>query len=193
MHTAESSTLQFDMQPELRGATLRLRPLQAVDQEPLWEVARDPLVWELHPDKTRSERAGFLRFFQNSLESGGALAVLDRASGNIIGSSRYYDWDPARREVAIGYTFLSRRVWGGATNREMKELMLRHAMRWASHVWFHVAATNLRSRRAMEKLGAAAVFERQRPLNGAMVDFVYYRLDAAGLRPAAGESAGALD
>lgn len=183
MQSAVPATTLFDMQPQLRGPTLWLRPLQQSDQEALWEVAGDPLVWELHPDKTRSERAGFLRFFQNSLESGGALAVLDAASGKIIGSSRFYDWDPARQEVAIGSTFLSRQFWGGGTNREMKELMLGHAMRWAHHVWFHVATTNLRSRRAMEKLGAQAVFEGQRPLNGELIDFVYYRIDAPQVRP----------
>jgi len=182
MQSAEPAATQFDMQPLLRGPTLWLRPLQASDQEALWEVAGDPMVWELHPDKTRSERDGYLRFFRSSLESGGALAVLDAASGNIIGSSRFYDWDPARREVAIGFTFLARQVWGGSTNREMKGLMLAHAMRWADHVWFHVAAMNLRSRRAMEKLGAQAVFEGPRPLNGELIDFVYYRIDASQVR-----------
>ena len=182
MQPAQSAATPFDMQPQLRGPTLWLRPLQASDQDALWEVARDPLVWDQHPDKTRSQREGFLRFFQNSLESGGALGVIHAASGRIIGSSRFYDWDPVRREAAIGYTFLSRQFWGGPTNREMKELMLAHVMRWADRVWFHVAATNQRSRRAMEKLGARAAFEGKRPVNGELIDFVYYRIDAPQVR-----------
>lgn len=182
MNATAPATSQFDMQPELRGPSLLLRPMAAGDQEALWEVARDPLLWEQHPDKTRAERAGFLRFFQNSLGAGGALTVIDLASGSIIGSSRFYDWNPQQREVAIGYTFLARAYWGGRTNREMKQLMLRHALRWAERVWFHVATTNRRSRRAMEKLGARAMFHGPRPLNGAMADFVYYQVDgAAGL------------
>lgn len=182
MHAAGPAITQFDMQPELRGPTLRLRPLAPADQEPLWDVARDPLVWEQHPDKTRAERAGFLRFFQGSLDSRGALAVLELSSGSVIGSSRFYDWDAARREVAIGYTFLARQSWGGAVNREMKRLLIRHAAQWADGIWFHVATTNLRSRRAMEKLGAQACFVDKRPLNGALIDFVYYRIDAAAWR-----------
>jgi RimJ/RimL family protein N-acetyltransferase len=173
--------MQFDMQPVLRGPSLLLRPLAATDQPALWEVARDPLLWEQHPDKTRAERAGFLRFFQSSVESAGALTVTDLASGSIIGSSRFYDWNPQLREVAIGYTFLARAYWGGSTNREMKQLMLRHALRWAERVWFHVATSNLRSRHAMEKLGARAMFSAARPLNGAMVDFVHYQVDAGSV------------
>jgi N-acetyltransferase len=182
MHAAESASTQFDMQPELRGPRLILRPLAAGDQEALWEVARDPLVWELHPDKTRSDRNGFERFFQGSLESCGALAVIDSASGRVIGSSRFYDWDEALREVAIGYTFLACDFWGGPANREMKRLMIRHSAQWADGIWFHVATTNLRSRRAMEKLGAQGRYVEKRPLNGALIDFVYYRIDPAAWR-----------
>jgi len=176
MHVAEPAAADFEAQPVLRGPTLCLRPLAPADQEPLWEAASDPLIWEQHPDKTRSERQGFLRFFQNSLESTGALAVVELASGRIIGTSRFYEWDPSRREVAIGSTFLVRQHWGGQANHEMKQLMIRHAAQWAAGIWFHVATTNLRSRRAMEKLGAQPVYEGKRPLNGALVDFVYYRL-----------------
>jgi N-acetyltransferase len=157
-----------------------LRPLQAEDRDALWEVARDPLIWALHPDKTRYEPDGFARFFADSLASRGALVVIDNESGQIVGSSRYYDWDPAAREVAIGYTFLARSVWGGTVNREVKELMIRHAARWADRIWFHVAKGNLRSRRAMEKIGAVAVHEGLRSVNGVEVPFIYYRIDAAG-------------
>ncbi|HYP78925.1 MAG TPA: GNAT family N-acetyltransferase [Steroidobacteraceae bacterium] len=182
MHLAEPAAMDFEAQPVLHGPTLCLRPLLPEDQEPLWEAARDPLIWEQHPDKTRYHRAGFLRFFQEALASRGALAVVDRASGRIIGTSRFYDWDAARRELAIGSTFLVRQYWGGAANAEMKQLMLRHAARWAEGIWFHVGTANLRSRRAMDKLGARPMFEGQRPLNGALVDFVYYRIDAADVR-----------
>jgi RimJ/RimL family protein N-acetyltransferase len=173
----------FDSQPVLRGPTLLLRPLVEADREPLWQVARDPLIWEQHPDKTRAEPEGFARLFQSALDSRSALVVIDQRTGRIIGSSRYYDWEPQRREVAIGYTFLARDYWGGAANREMKQLMMQHAARRADRVWFHVGADNMRSRRAMEKLGARAMFEGLRPLNGTMVDFIYYALETAPFRP----------
>jgi RimJ/RimL family protein N-acetyltransferase len=172
-----------DQQPELRSETLLLRPLRADDLEPLWAVARDPLLWEQHPDKTRSQRAGFERFFAAALESGSALALINCGTGQVIGSSRYYEWDPARREVAIGYTFLAREFWGGATNREMKRLMIEHAAPWADAIWFHVGKGNLRSRRAMEKIGGRAIFEAKRPQNGELIDFIYYRIDTGNWCP----------
>jgi N-acetyltransferase len=166
--------LAFDLQPRLPGPTLCLRPLSVADLEPLWLVSSDPLVWAQHPDPSRAERGGFERFFAGALASGGALIVSENATGQIIGSSRYYEWDPEHREVAIGYTFLARSQWGGAVNREMKRLMLDHAFRWADKVWFHVASSNLRSRRAMEKIGARLALEGQRPLNGKLIDYAYY-------------------
>jgi N-acetyltransferase len=171
--------MDFDLQPTLTGEHLLLRPLVPGDVEALWEVARDPLVWEQHPDQTRHTRAGFERFFADALE-GGALAVVDRASGRVIGSTRFYEWDPVMREVAIGYTFLAREFWGGAGNREMKHLLIEHAAHHVHAIWFHVGRDNLRSRRAMEKIGGVAALEAQRMQNGEPIDFIYYRIEPVG-------------
>jgi RimJ/RimL family protein N-acetyltransferase len=89
------------------------------------------------------------------------------------------------REVAIGYTFLAREYWGGAANREMKRLMIEHSAPHADVIWFHVGKQNLRSRRAMEKIGAVAAFEGQRPQHGEMIDFIYYRIEPAHWRSGA--------
>ena len=169
--------MSLDPQPRLSGQHLTLRPLTLTDLEPLWSVSRDPLIWEQHPDKTRSDRAGFGRFFAAALESNAALAVLDKATGEVIGSTRFYDVDPQRRETAIGYTFLARRYWGGPWNAEMKQLLLAHALAEVDRVWFHVAATNWRSRRAMEKIGARLSHHGPRPQNGEMMDFCYYVIE----------------
>lgn len=174
--------MEFDLQPTLRGAQLTLRPLTAADREPLWEAARDPLVWEVHPDPSRCTRPGFERYFDGLLQGCGSLAVMDNATGRIIGATRYYDWEPEKREVAIGYTFLTREFWGGAANREMKRLLIQHAAPHVQVIWFHVGKGNVRSRRAMEKIGATAAFEALRPQNGEMVDFVYYRIEPARWR-----------
>jgi len=170
--------MDFDLQPTLTGEHLVLRPLRTDDLEALWEVARDPLIWEQHPDQTRHTRPGFERFFADAV-AGGALAVVDRASGRIIGSTRFYEWEPDVREVAIGYTFLAREFWGGAANREMKQLLIRHAAPHVHAIWFHVGKNNLRSRRAMEKIGGHAALETQRQQNGEMIDFIYYRIEPA--------------
>ncbi len=174
-----SETLHFDLQPTLVGETISLRPLKAEDFEALYAAASDPLVWEQHPEPLRYQREVFEKsFFAGALASRGAFAVTDNASGKIIGSSRYYDWNPQKAKVAIGYTFLARSHWGGATNREMKQLMLDHAFRWAKTVWFHVGKDNWRSRKAMEKIGGKLAFEARKELNGVAHDYAFYKIEA---------------
>lgn len=144
----------MDRQPVLEGERLLLRPLRPDDWDALYAVASDPLVWELHPANDRWKEEVFRAYFADALAQGGALAVIDRAGGAIIGSSRMQAYDPANGgSVEIGWTFLGRDYWGGETNREMKRLMLAHALRFVQRVDFRVGETNLRSRRAMEKIG----------------------------------------
>lgn len=143
----------FDLQPTLTGERLTLRPLEPEDFDALYFAAADPLIWAVHPEPNRHERPVFEKFFAEALRSKGALAVIDRSTGRVIGSSRFYDFDPARSEVIIGYTFLTREHWGGSFNRELKTLMLDHAFRFVGAVVFHVGEANVRSRKAMEKIG----------------------------------------
>lgn len=170
--------VSFAFQPTLVGQSLSLRPLLETDFEGLYKVASDPLVWEQHPEPDRCERPVFERFFQKAMESGGALAAVQNSSGRLVGSSRYYELDPEGRSVAIGYTFLARDLWGGVSNREMKRLMLRHAFHWVDVVWFHVGAGNLRSRKAMEKLGAVLDHQGLKLFGGVPSPCVFYRIDA---------------
>ncbi len=144
----------LNRQPTLEGAGLLLRPLTPDDWEGLFAVASDPLVWEVHPAHDRWQESVFRTFFDDALAKGGALAVIDKASGKIIGSSRYQGYDPANGgSVEIGWTFLARDQWGGAVNREMKRLMLAHALASVAECRFEVGDDNIRSRRAMEKIG----------------------------------------
>jgi N-acetyltransferase len=144
----------FELQPTLTGELIELRPLRAEDHDALYAVACDPLVWEQHPAKERAEVEGFRRFFDDAMASGGAFLALDRKTGKVIGSSRFYGYDEAASEVEIGWTFLGRAYWGGRYNGEMKRLMLDHAFRWVDRVIFVIGPDNLRSRRAVEKIGA---------------------------------------
>ncbi|MEY4376490.1 MAG: hypothetical protein RJB26_1040 [Pseudomonadota bacterium] len=166
-------------QPVLEGPTLRLRPLVATDFDALYAVASDPLLWEQHPDRLRYQRPVFEKLFAGALASGGALTVVQRESGRIIGSSRFYDYRPAERTVCIGYTFIARDCWGGACNGEMKALMLAHAAGFADTVWFHVGPDNRRSRRAMEKIGAvfSHVEDWVLTLNGPPNPTAFYRFE----------------
>jgi RimJ/RimL family protein N-acetyltransferase len=135
------------------GDLLELRPLRPGDWPALFAVAADPLMWEQHPDSDRYKEDVFRQFFEDALRSGGALVAVDRATGKIIGSSRYYDFNPTESAVEIGWTFLSRRYWGGKYNREMKRLMLTHAFKAVERVVFIIGPDNHRSRRAIEKIG----------------------------------------
>jgi RimJ/RimL family protein N-acetyltransferase len=101
-------------------------------------------------------RTGFESFFPQALASRGSLVVADGRTGNVIGCTRYHQYIPGS-SVTIGYTFLARAYWGGPTNREMKRLMIGHAFTDVSKVMFRVAEGNMRSRRAVEKLGAALI------------------------------------
>src|SRR5919107_2916933 len=145
--------MPFDPQPVLQGPLVTLRPLDPADHDSLYAVAADPLIWEQHPDKSRSQPAGFKVFFQQAMDSGGALLALETTSGRVIGSSRYHGYDEAADEVEIGWTFLARSHWGGRYNREMKRLMLEHAFKYVDRVVLHVGPNNVRSRRAVEKIG----------------------------------------
>lgn len=140
--------------PTLQNDLVVLQPLAAEDFERLLAVASDPLIWEQHPNPDRYKREVFATYFQGAIESGGALLVSDAATGEVIGCSRFYDYESEQQEVKIGYTFFARRCWGKGYNAEAKHLMLQHAFQYADSVIFHVGAQNKRSRRAMEKLGA---------------------------------------
>jgi RimJ/RimL family protein N-acetyltransferase len=186
--------MQFEWQPTLENQWIRLRPLRAEDFEALYAVAADPLIWEQHPSRTRYQRDVFENYFKGAMESRGALMILDQQTGQILGSSRYYDWDPSESQVAIGYTFIARSHWGHNSaginyNRQLKTLMLDHAFQYANAVLFHVGAGNMRSRMAMQKLGATLIGEAAVAYYGeASNQNVIFRIDRADwprLRPAA--------
>jgi N-acetyltransferase len=145
--------MPFELQPELSGSLISLRPLRPDDFSGLYAVASDPLIWELHPANDRYKENVFRGFFREAMESGGALLVADSRDGKTIGSSRFHGYDAKTSEVEIGWTFLARMYWGGAYNREMKRLMLCHAFRFADRVIFVVGSGNLRSQRAVQKIG----------------------------------------
>lgn len=139
----------FDLRPYLSGPTILLRPLTQEDFEPLASAAADPLIWEQHPDSMRYKR-----------------------------ESRFYDWKAEQREVAIGYTFIIRRLWGGSANPEMKQMMLDHAFKSVSRVLFHIGEDNWRSRRAVEKIGGRLAGEECREEKGVMKRTVVYQIEA---------------
>jgi len=139
-------------------------------------VAADPLIWEQHPSRDRYQEEVFQIFFREALESRGALIAIDNKDGHVIGSSRYYGYDEKKSEVEIGWTFLARSHWGGAYNREMKQLMLRHAFQFVRSVVFLVGPNNIRSQRAVEKIGGVRAGKR---MDATGRESLVFRVEAA--------------
>lgn len=167
----------FEFQPRLEGPTLLVRPLVADDLETVYAAASDPEIWAIHPESDRWKRPVFERgYWAGALASGGAFTVIHKASGAVIGSSRYYQYEPEQRTIAIGYTFLTRAFWGGVTNQELKRLMLDHAFQYVDAVIFHIGSGNLRSRRALEKIGGEFLREESWEVHGVSTPHAIYRI-----------------
>ncbi|WP_347900710.1 GNAT family N-acetyltransferase [Pseudomonas purpurea] len=159
------------------GESLELRPLEADDFESLYSVASDPLIWVQHPSPMRYQEPVFHEWFNEALASKSALIVIDRSNNQVIGSSRYYEFDEKKREVAIGYTFLAREKWGGGANKELKHLMLTHAFQWVDTVWFHIDSQNIRSQRAMEKIGGLLSHRATKQLTDRTQEYLLYKIE----------------
>lgn len=130
--------MNFSIQTILENETYQLIPLQQGDFESLYEVASDLKVWEQHPNKDRYRREVFENFFQGAIESGGAFKVVEKATGDILGSTRFYDFDDENNSIFIGYTFYGTKSWGRKINQQIKKLMLDYIFQFIDTVYFHV-------------------------------------------------------
>ncbi|UZK68540.1 GNAT family N-acetyltransferase [Sphingomonas sp. S1-29] len=169
----------MNLSPTLTGPNIELRPTTAADWPALYAVAADPQLWAIHPAHDRWQEPVFRAYFDDALAQPGALTVRERATGRVIGASRFRP-APAYAGIEIGWTFIARDHWGGTTNAEMKRLMLDHLFGFAPRAVFIVGEGNLRSRRALEKIGARATGEVEtRRMAGADVVHLIYAIDRA--------------
>ena len=121
--------------------------------EELYTVASNPIVWEQHQEKNRWQEENFLKFFQKAIQNNnGCFVVFNKNLNKIIGSTRFYL--STKDSIKIGYTFLSPEYWGTGANREIKKVMLDYAFDFVDKVFFDVGKKNIRSRIALERLGA---------------------------------------
>lgn len=142
----------------LKNELVKLTPLTQNDFDKLYAVASDPLIWEQHPSSDRYQRNVFQEFFNGALASQSAFLIIDQATSQVIGSTRYYD-SKENESVAIGFTFLAKEYWGGRYNRAVKTLMLDYAFQYVDKVIFHIGANNLRSQIATTAFGAVKTGE----------------------------------
>lgn len=151
----------MNLQPILENDLIIARPLRDEDFKSLYSAASDPLIWAQHPNKNRYKREVFKTFFEGAMKSGGAFIVYDKKSGEVIGSSRFYDFNGETKEILIGYTFFIRKYWGKEMNHALKRLMLNHAFQFAEKVIFHIGAGNIPSQKSIAKLGAVKIGEQE--------------------------------
>lgn len=146
--------MHIHFQPILENEKILLKPLKHSDFESLFAVAADPLIWEQHPNKNRYQKDAFQIYFEGAMQSNGALLVVDTAGGEIVGCSRFYEYNQEENSVFIGYTFIARKFWGKGYNPAMKELMMTYAFQFVTTILFHIGATNFRSQIAIGRIGA---------------------------------------
>lgn len=160
----------FVLPSQLESDNFVLRPLTKADKAALQQAAADPKIWELMPAKRHLPEV-FEPYFKQAIEQK-AFAIVDKKTDEIIGTTRFHSDDSHDNSVAIDYTFITPAYWGTGANGEIKQAMLDHAFAQRDSVRFHVATSNVRSAKALEKLGA--VNEKTAEFGGS--EHFYYRL-----------------
>lgn len=152
--------MTFSIQPKhLQNQFVKLVPLQETDFEELYSVANDELLWEQHPNKLRYQKPVFQNFFEGAMQSQGAFFIRETSTNEPIGSSRFYDYNPETNSILIGYTFIGRKFWGKGYNKAIKKLMMDYAFQYVDTIYFHIGANNIRSQKALEKIGGEKIDE----------------------------------
>lgn len=160
------NSLLLNLQPEiLENDLIKVIPLLENHFEQLYAVASDPLIWEQHPIKDRYKKEVFKPFFDAAISSQSSFLILDKKTNEIIGTTRFYDYKPENSSIAIGFTFIGRKFWGSDYNRSTKKLLIDYAFQNVNSILFHVGAENIRSQKAVLKLGATKINEMNFPHN----------------------------
>lgn len=173
----------------LQGAHVRLEPLQFDHCEGLAAAtAGDEEVWRWLPafPADEPELRAVVEAALADRDSGVRypFAILEGATGRVVGSSSYLDIDVANERIEIGWTWLSRSVWRSAVNSEAKLLLLGHAFEDLGYerVALKTHHLNERSQAAIARLGAVregTLRHHMRHRDGSWRDSVYYSILSA--------------
>jgi len=145
----------FNPQPvTLQQGALRLDPLAEGDLPGLLVLAEANR--ESHQYMSGTQRPDWYRTALAEQREGRALPFAIRLAGELVGTTRFFDFQPSLPAAEIGYTWLAAEQHGSGLNAVVKYLLLRHAFEeWQLvRVQLKTAASNLRAQRAIEKLGA---------------------------------------
>jgi RimJ/RimL family protein N-acetyltransferase len=173
-----------ELTERLEGRLIVLEPILPQHRETVRAAAADPVLWRwMQVDASKPE--GFEPWFAHALREAAAerevpFATVERASGRVLGSTRYLTLRPEHRGVEIGNTWLARSAWSTGANVEAKLLMLEHAFERVGtmRVEFKTDARNIESRRALEALPATfeGVFRKHMLIPAGIRDSAYYAI-----------------
>ncbi|TAG55178.1 MAG: N-acetyltransferase [Cytophagales bacterium] len=168
----------MNLQPlNLENTLIKLNPLTENDFEKLYKVASDPLIWEQHPISDRFKKEVFQLYFNSALASKSAFLIFNTTENELMGSTRFYDFNSENKSIAIGYTFLAIKYWGGKYNFEVKKMLLDYAFEFVNTVFFHIGPQNIRSQKAIIKIGASFSKEIEYDYYGKKTSNFEYKLD----------------
>ncbi|MEY8765095.1 MULTISPECIES: GNAT family N-acetyltransferase [Francisella] len=143
----------MDFNKSLSSENIRLEIMTRGDFDRLYNIAKDPEIWAQHNDKSRSQVDGFKKYFDDGLKNPQNCYLIFH-NKELVGSTRYYEYDCIKKSIKIGYTFYAKEYWGTELNKKVKKLMLDYAFESVENVLFDVWYKNIRSQKAVSKLGA---------------------------------------
>ncbi|HEX8865042.1 MAG TPA: GNAT family N-acetyltransferase, partial [Lentzea sp.] len=138
------------------GKHVRLEPLSLDHAEGLFEVTRDPDIWTWLLSAQPRDVGDMRAWIEQAVATREAFAQIEVETGRVVGTTSFYEVVPEHRRLVIGYTIVGSEWHGTAVNPEAKLLLLTEAFeaRGALRVAWYTDAANLRSQRAIDKLGA---------------------------------------
>ncbi|MDB5270065.1 MAG: hypothetical protein JWP58_3105 [Hymenobacter sp.] len=166
--------MDFSAQVVLENNRARLRPLELTDFEALKAVAFDADIWKytLTRGDDAVSLAAYLRQAVEARQQGlrYPFAIIDRATGELAGSTSYYSVVEADQRLSIGYTWVGSKFQRSGLNRACKHLLLRHAFGQldCERVELETDSRNHKSRTAMARMGATeeGTLRSHRPTQG---------------------------
>ena len=142
----------FALPSQIDSKNFTLRTLTKADKQALQACASDPAIWQFMPTKRHLPEV-FEPFFEQAVKDK-AYAIIDKRTGNIIGTTRFCHDNAKDDTIGIGFTFITPEFWGKGVNDEIKHTLLNHAFKYRNTVRFQIHEGNDRSKKAVKKLGA---------------------------------------